>query len=141
MEYKNLTEEKSADNQKPQELLPSMEEEKRLMSGKEFIATTPIHELQNVFGIIDKDLPEQKNLGGALPTDSKNQNEPAEKFSFLPKLRKKNPPLASVTIKPKENAGAWKKIFRFLEILVLIITLIVIGLYIWGGVLKNGFQI
>jgi hypothetical protein len=141
MEDENLNEEKLLANPETPEMLASGETHPYL-SGKEFISKTSVEELKNVFGITDRELPNPKTLAETKLAVPANPKEQPEKFSFLPKLIKKTPPPEQAvpnTVKPEENSGTAKKISRLATALLLIIILIIIGLYIWGGILKGSF--
>jgi len=121
------------------ELLDSGET-KPLLSGKEFIAKTSVADLKNVFGLTDKELPLQKISPTPPPPNA--QGPLSEKFSrfesLLPELRKKpTPPVQNATPQKKEVVGTGKNIPRFLITVFLIIIVIIIGLYIWGGIIKS----
>lgn len=117
-----------------------------LLSTEEFLKTTPHHELKNMFGAIPDKAPEPKivppqpqSLTPAVPTikvtpiaePPKTFKPPikpaAQKEVSVPSPTVENP----AKIKPKFSLG---KVFLGLFLLLLVLL---IGLYVWGGILKE----
>jgi len=111
----NFEHEKLLPNPFNEELLPSGETAPRL-SAKEFIKTTPTHELNDIFGI----LPEKFF---------------APSISTSPTTKPVTESNSSLT--PGQKPKLLKKFARGLAILILIIFILVVALYIWGYFLKN----
>lgn len=117
--------------------------EKPLLSTEEFIKTTPSHELKNMFGAIPDKAPEPKIAPPApvptppappvikvVPAVAPKIFEPAVKIS--PKKETLAP--APTTPTPEKAKISLGKIFLGL---FLILIALLIGLYVWGGILKE----
>ena len=105
-------------------------EPRPLLSTREFLKTTPHHELKNVFGISKENrpvelsaLPGQKSTPPFLPPVFKNTSKETSESTD-----------SSVRNKPGPMHRSYSKIATTF-LLIFIIT--IIALYIWGGVVKT----
>lgn len=120
--------------------------EKPLLSTEEFIKTTPHHELKNMFGSIPYQVPEPKSppLPPMPPTPAPPEIkvtpivEPPKIFEPLVETPA---PKEATTPTPKteslEKAKPKLSIGKIFLGLFLILLVLLIGLYIWGGILKD----
>lgn len=98
--------------------ISSTQMEKPLLTTEEFIKTTPAHELKNLFGAIpDRDAKPKNFQPTATPVIK------ATPSVQTPKIEK--------TQKEKMAVG------KFFLGLFLILLVLLIGLYVWGGILKE----
>ncbi|KKU66923.1 MAG: hypothetical protein UX89_C0018G0021 [Parcubacteria group bacterium GW2011_GWA2_47_16] len=117
--------------------------EKPLLSTEDFIKTTPHHELKNMFGAVPDKAPEPKSPTPPPPPAPK---PPVPKITpatetpkiFVPAVKASTkretptPPTTSqATVKPKRSLG------KFILGLLVMILILLVGLYIWGGILKD----
>lgn len=116
--------------------------EKPLLTTKEFLATTPQHELAHIFGTAPENVFKNTPLGGmpsaaqdAIAAELKKFSEPlplAEKETVKPET-----PATAGAVPATPKAPRKHRILRFFGITVLILFVLLVGFYIWGGILKE----
>ena len=119
--------------------------EKPLLSTEEFIKTTPHHELKNMFGALPDKAPEPKS---PLPPAPPAPKPPEPKVTPIVETPKNfysagetapkrevftQPP---ITESPAKEKPKWS-LGKFLLGLLVVILILLVGLYIWGGILKD----
>ncbi|GEM_PF-2664672 len=103
--------------------------EQPLLTTEEFIKTTPPHELKNVFGMGPGEISQPKVSPPSSPEQVSKIK--AIQFSELPKIFEPAATVSPQKEKSKHSVGTF-----FLG-LFLIVVILLIGLYIWGGILKE----
>lgn len=135
---KTLNDEKFLINPLDTPELPPSGETTPLLTTKEFIKTTPSHELKNVFG---QSLEEIIAPTWAPPPPIAKSEETAREFKNLQKnflnVFKKETAKSNPSPLPTPKAGLVKKIFRIVITLFLIVFILMVALYIWGALLQK----
>ena|SRR3989344_1472676 len=119
--------------------------EQPLLATDEFIKTTPAHELKNLFGAIPDKAPEPKSPPPPPPPIPK---PPTPKITqtietpknFQPAVKTpiiKETPVQSPLTVVQEKVKPKRSLRKFLLGLFFVILILLVGLYIWGGVLKE----
>ena len=122
-----------------EKLLTGTEAEKLLppenyfpLNAKEFLTRTPMHELKNVFGAPTH---EENQKQETVPAPLQNNlQKPQNILNHLPPLSVKQSrtfEIPKLVQKEKPRHG----ILKFFGRLLLFTTIIIIALYIWGGIL------
>ena len=108
--------------------LTSAETAEPTLTVKDFVKTTPDHELKNLFGLSPKETLKPLKVG-----EEKNTFTPLSYYLPKKESQVKTNPWSEPTTEPKTG----KKTLRFPAWLSLVFIIIFIGLYIWGGILKG----
>lgn len=123
-------------NPPPQELLPSGETTP-LLTAEQFIKTTPLHELKNVFGHTSEEIP----ASTLIPPLTPKSEETSQEFKNLQKdflsVSKKETAKPAPAPLPVQKVGFWKRVFRIFAAVFLVLLIIMLALYIWGGLLQK----
>lgn len=132
------TDEKLLSGPEPEKLLPAAENFP-LLNAEEFLKRTPPRELKNIFGLTEsRDVSKQEALS-VLPVVQTETATPTPKTfqKFFPRLAEKESPKSAlpITVMPKEKKSR-RWVVRFAGSFFLLAIIVIVGLYIWGGVIK-----
>ena len=117
----------------------SVKMDRPLLTTKEFLATTPPHELANIFGATEETMKQRAASAPAI-SDEEAALSTTKNFSVNPdytplKVHMK-PETRYIIMPPLKQKH---QVISFLTSLILLSFITLIGLYIWGGILANEF--